>query len=91
MEKLPSHLAYESPSETQVVPAVCHVSVVFIGFLETDLLKLILVIRVMPGSFGGGTYKRVKLWAYFRSNHELAGAALGLQGGRSGTLPWSCH
>lgn len=55
--------------------------------MKIDLLKFILVIRVMPGSFGGDTYKRTKLWVYFRPSHELAGADLGHQEERNGTLP----
>lgn len=47
--------------------------------------------RVMPGRFEGDTYKRMKLWVYFRPNRELAGAASEHQGERNGTLPWSCH
>lgn len=46
------------------------------------MLKLYLVIRVMPRSFGGDTYKRTKLWVGFRPNCELAGAALGRWGER---------
>lgn len=66
-------------------------SLAFIWFLKIDLLTLILFIRVIPGSVGGDPYRRTELWVYFRPNHDLAGAALGLQGERSGTLLWSCH
>lgn len=59
--------------------------------MKIDLLKFILVISVMPESFVGDTYKRTKLWVYFRLNHELAGAALGHQEERNGTLPWIYH
>lgn len=55
MEKPPSHLLYVSPSKTQVVKAVYHVSVVFIWFLKIDVLKLNLAIKVMPTSFRGDT------------------------------------
>lgn len=38
----------------------------------------------MLGSFGGGTYKRVKLRAYFKSNHELASSSSLRAPGREG-------